>query len=120
MRDGGALGSGVGAALLLGAIMGRVVSWEPHHVYFLANRVFYLAYRWLPSKPHKPQVCFIGEVPAISPTLKMLTTMIALGKRYPATHKSKINNTCAQYSGSSILRILKINLAHYILARHHC
>lgn len=46
MRDGGALGSGVGAALLLGAIMGCVVCWGAHHVYFLANQVFYLAYRW--------------------------------------------------------------------------
>lgn len=37
MRDGGALGSGVGAALLLGAIIGYVVCGGAHHVYFLAN-----------------------------------------------------------------------------------
>lgn len=107
----------MGAALLLGAIMGYVVCGGAHHVYFLANRVFYFAYRWLPSKP---QVRFIGEAPASSPTLKTPTTITALGKSYPTAHKSKINNTCAQHSGSSILRILKINLAHYILARHHC
>ena len=29
-----------------GAIMGCVVCWGAHHVYFLANRVFYFAYCW--------------------------------------------------------------------------
>jgi len=72
------------------------------------------------GQPSKPQVCFIGEVPVPSPTPKTPTTITVLGKSYPTAHKSKINNTCAQHLGSSILRILKINLAHHILARHHC
>ena len=74
----------------------------------------------LPLTNHPSQVCFIGEAPVPSPTPKTPTTITTLGKSYPTAHKSKINNTCAQHLGSSILRILKINLAYYILARHHC